>query len=93
MFSARQLGPTYEVARPTMLEKESLSSLLSQQSHNYSPEDLECMHKAFMRACSENPQMAATEGQRSRLAKAMVEIYQRHLSQPELIAAALSKVK
>jgi hypothetical protein len=46
-----------------------------------------------MRACGENPLAAETEAQRSILAKAMVNIYQRHLSQTELVAAAISLVR
>jgi hypothetical protein len=51
------------------------------------------MRQAFMRACGENPLAAETEAQRSILAKAMVNIYQRHLSQTELVAAAISLVR
>jgi len=61
------------------------------ESHNYSPEDLESMRQVFMRACGENPLMAETEAQRSNLAKAVVNTYQRYLTQSELVAAALSK--
>lgn len=63
------------------------------ESHNYSPEDLESMRQAFMRACSENPLMAVTEARRSNLAKAVVHAFQRYLTQSELIAAALTKAK
>ena len=51
------------------------------------------MRQAFMRACGENPLMAETEAQRSNLAKAIVNTYQRYLTQSELVAAALSKAK
>ena len=63
------------------------------ESHSYSPEDLESMREAFMRACGENPLMAETEAQRSNWAKAVVNTYQRYLTQAELVAAALSKAK
>lgn len=75
-----------------MIETNSLTSLLG-ETHNYSPEDLEAMRQAFMRACGENPLAAETEAQRLSLAKAMVSIYQRHLTQTQLIAAALSKLR
>jgi hypothetical protein len=76
-----------------MLATDTPSFLLSTESHNYGPEDLECMRQAFMRACGENPHAAATEAQRSSLAKAMVSIYQRHLSQTELVATAIRLVR
>ena len=64
-------------------------TFLLQESHNYSPEDLEAMRQAFMRACGENPLAAATEAQRSKLAKAVISFYQRQLTQTQLIAAAM----
>ena len=76
-----------------MLASNTPSFILSQESHNYSPEDLDLMRQAFMRACGENPLAAETEAQRSVLAKAMVNIYQRHLSQTELVAAAIRLVR
>jgi hypothetical protein len=76
-----------------MLAADTPSFLLSRKSHNYSPEDLDSMRKAFMRACGENPLVSETETQRYSLAKAMVSIYQRHLSQTELIAAAIQLVR
>jgi hypothetical protein len=76
-----------------MLATNTPSFMFPQESHNYSPEDLDCMREAFMRACGENPLAAETEAQRSILAKAMVNIYQRHLSQTELVSAAISLVR
>jgi hypothetical protein len=76
-----------------MLATDTPSFMLSKGPHNYSPEDLESMRQAFMRACGENPLAAATEAQRYTLAKAMVSVYQRHLSQTELIAAAIHLVR
>jgi hypothetical protein len=76
-----------------MLATDTPSFLLSTGSHNYGPEDLESMRQAFMRVCGENPHAAATEAQRYSLAKAMVSIYQRHLSQTELVAAAIRLVR
>jgi hypothetical protein len=76
-----------------MLAKDTPSFLLPQESHNYSPEDLDSMRQAFMRACGENPLAAETETQRYSLAKAMLSIYQRHLSQTELVAAAIRQVR
>jgi hypothetical protein len=74
-----------------MLASSNLAFLL--KSQNYSPEDLESMRQVFIRACGENPQMAETELQQSTLAKAVVNTYQRYLTQSELVAAALSKAK
>ena len=76
-----------------MLARDTPSFMLSRESHNYSPEDLESMRQAFMRACAENPLAAETDAQRSILAKAMVNIYQRHLSQTELVAAAIRLIQ
>lgn len=76
-----------------MLARNTPSFMLPHESHNYCPEDLESMRQAFMRACGENPLAAETEAQRSILAKAMVNIYQRHLSQSELVAAAIRLVR
>jgi|RhiMetdeSRZDD1v2_1073273.scaffolds.fasta_scaffold744349_2 hypothetical protein len=76
-----------------MLARNTPSFMFPHEYHNYSPEDLESMRQAFMRACGENPLAAQTEAQRSCLAKAMVNIYQRHLSQSELVAAAIRLVR
>jgi hypothetical protein len=76
-----------------MLATDTPSFLLSRKSQNYSPEDLDCMRQAFTRACGENPLAAETETQRYSLAKVMVSIYQRHLSQSELVAAAIRLVR
>ena len=76
-----------------MLATDTPSFLLSRESRNYSPEDLDSMCQAFTRACGENLFAAETEAQRYRLAKAMVSIYQRHLSQTELVAAAIRLVR
>ena len=76
-----------------MLATDTPSFLLSEKSRNNSPEDLDCMRQAFIRACGENPLGAETETQRYTLAKAMVSIYQRHLSQTELVAAAIRLVQ
>jgi len=74
-----------------MLATHSPTFLLKTQ--NYSPEDLESMRQAFMRACGENPQMAETEAQRSNLARVFVRTYKRYLTQSELVAAALSETE
>jgi hypothetical protein len=55
-------------------------------SQNYSPEDLEAIRQAFMRACGENPIVSETEAQRQTLAKAFVSTYRRDLTQSQLIA-------
>ena len=72
-----------------MLATSNPTLILSSESHNYSPEDLEALRRAFRRACEENPSIAATDQQRYELAKAVLKNYQRHHTQPELVAAAL----
>ena len=71
-----------------MIETDSLTGLLG-KSHKYTAADLDAMRQAFMRACGENPLAAETESQRLGLAKAMLRIYQRSLTQTQLVAAAL----
>ena len=44
-----------------MLATNTPSFMFPQVSHNYSPEDLDSMREAFMRACGENPLAAETE--------------------------------
>ena len=61
-----------------MLATDTPSFLFSQESRNYSPEDLESMRHAFMRACGENPLAAETETQRYTSGKSHGE----HLSAP-----------
>jgi hypothetical protein len=61
------------------------------ESYNYSPDDLESMRHAFRRACDENPVVAKSEAQRYSLAKAIVNRFQRGISETELIALALRK--
>ena len=60
---------------------------------DFDPEELECMRQAFVRACRENPNLAATETQRYVLADALVSVYQKHLTQSELVVAAVAKVR
>jgi hypothetical protein len=50
------------------------------------------MRHAFRRACDENPVVAKSEAQRYTLAKAIVNRFQRGMSETELIALALRKV-
>ena len=59
----------------------------------YKPEDLEARRQAFICACHENPDVAGTEAQRYDLADALVSVYQNHLTQQELVAAAVRKAK
>ena len=59
---------------------------------SYKPEDLETMRQAFICACHENPEISATEAQRYDLADALVSVYQKHLTQQELVAAAVRKM-
>jgi hypothetical protein len=59
----------------------------------YRPEDLEAMRQAFICACHENPEATATEAQRYDLADALVGVYQKHLTQQELVTAAVRKAK
>lgn len=60
---------------------------------DYHPEELETMRQAFIRACRENPDLAATDAQRYDLADALVSIYQKELTISELVVAAVRKVK
>lgn len=64
---------------------------LPQDFCNYSPEDLESMRHAFRRACDENPSITITAEQRYGLAQAIVNRFQRNLSETELIAIALGQ--
>ena len=73
-----------------MLTIANSAVLLSQESPNYSPEDLESMRHAYRRACDENPFATGTAEQRYTLAKAILNRYQPGLSETELIAVALS---
>jgi hypothetical protein len=59
------------------------------QSQKYDPEDLDKMHQAFVRLCGENPPLAETAEQRTLLAKCVIETYQHHLTQTQLLEAAL----
>ena len=59
----------------------------------YTPEDLEAMRQAFICACHDNPDLSATEAQRYDLADALVSVYEKHLTQLELVAAAVRKMK
>jgi hypothetical protein len=63
------------------------------QSQKYDPEDLDKMHQVFVSLCDENPLLAGTAVQRTLLAKCVIETYQHHLTQTELIAAALLACK
>ena len=60
--------------------------------HNYDPEDLENMYRAFIQACGEHPDKSANKATRECLARAMVSVYQPHFTQTQLIAAALAQV-
>lgn len=62
-------------------------------TNEYRPEDLETMRQAFICACHDNPSLSATEAERYDLADAVVNVYQKHLTQRELVAAAVRKVK
>ena len=62
-------------------------------SQNCSPGKLETIRQAFMRACCENPLVTGTEAQRHTLAKALLSIYRRDLTQSQLVAAALRKIR
>jgi hypothetical protein len=66
---------------------------LPPKTDKYEPEELEAMRQAFICACHENPDVAATEAQRYDLADALVSVYQKHLTQHELVAAAVRKAK
>jgi hypothetical protein len=60
---------------------------------DYQPDELEAMRQAFIRACRENPDVAATDSQRYDLADALVSVYRKDLTQSELVVSAVSKVK
>lgn len=62
-------------------------------TEQYRPEDLEAMRQAFICACHDNPDLSATEAQRYDLADALVNVYQKHLTQQELVTAAVRKAK
>ena len=67
------------------------TSILPQDSFDYSSDDLESMRLAFRRACDENPIVTETAEQRYILAQAIVNRFQRGLDESELIAEALRK--
>ena len=73
-----------------MLTIANCAVLLTQESPNYGPEDLETMRRAFRRACDENPFATGTVEQRYTMAKAILKRYQPGLSENELIAVALT---
>lgn len=56
------------------------ASRLPQESHNYSPEDLESMRHVFRRARDENPSITITAEQLYGLAQAIVNRFERKLS-------------
>ena len=62
-------------------------------TNEYKPEDLETMRQTYICACRDNPDVSATEVQRYDLADALVSVYQKHLTQRELVTAAVRKVK
>jgi hypothetical protein len=66
-------------------------SILPQDSFNYSLEDLEFMRHAFQRACDENAHATETTAQRYALAQAIVNRFERGLSESDLIAIALQR--
>ena len=59
----------------------------------YKPEDLEAMRQAFICACHDNPDLSETEAQRYDLADALVSVYEKHLTQLELVDATVRKMK
>jgi hypothetical protein len=59
----------------------------------FKSEDLETMRQAFICACHDNPDVSATEPERYDLADAMVSVYHKYLTQRQLVAAAVRKVK
>lgn len=65
------------------------SSVLPQDSFNYSADELEAMRLAFRRACDENPFIAATAERRYVLAQAIVNRFEPNLSETDVIAVAL----
>jgi hypothetical protein len=67
------------------------TSILPQDSFDYTSDDLEFMRHAFRRACDENPFVTETPEQRYILAQAIVNRFHRGLKETELIAEALRK--
>ena len=62
-------------------------------TNEYEPEDLETMRQAFICACHDNPDVSATEAQRYDLADALVSVFQKDLTQQDLVTAAIRKAK
>ena len=71
-----------------MLATANPSLVISIESRNFSPEDLEFMRRAFRRACDEYPEETETEMQREFLARAIFSRFQRGLSERDLLAVA-----
>jgi hypothetical protein len=61
------------------------------ESFNYSSEDLESMRHAFRRACDENPSITQSETLRYDLAHAIVNRFEKGISEADLIDRALRK--
>lgn len=76
-----------------MRTAKKLENELPPTTDKFMPEDLEAMRQAFICACHDNPDLSATEAQRYDLADAMVSVYQKHLTQVELVAATVRKMK
>src|SRR3982751_3900920 len=69
------------VMRYIMRTAKNAKIQLPPTTNEYKPDDLEAMRQAFICACSDNPDLSATETQRYDLADAMVRVYQKHFSQ------------
>jgi hypothetical protein len=67
----------------------SPSFILSQNSRHFSPADVANMRHTFNEMCRDRPLVTASDGQRLNLAKVVVATYLEHLSEAELIDAAL----
>lgn len=98
ILARTQLSPTAKRAQLRLARKIQLAPTtnkiqLPPTTNEYKPDDLEAMRQAFICACHDNPDVSATEPERYDLADALVSVYQKHLTQRELVAAALRKVK
>jgi hypothetical protein len=63
------------------------------QSHNYSPEDLAKMRRAFRTAYAERPQSFETDAQRLAYAKAIVLSFNPLFTEDQLLTAAWGVVE
>jgi hypothetical protein len=85
-------GITIKKVEAVMGTNANPSFILTPSSRHFSPGDVAIMRHAFVEACRERPLAAASDGQRLKLAKAVVATYKEHLTEGELIEGALQLV-